>query len=173
MKQKTTFGVVYTAIFAALICVATMLIRIPIPATGGYANLGDGIILICALILPPSWAALGAGIGSMIADLLAGYAAYAPATLIIKAGMGWIAAMLFQKGFGKDTKKLCLLASAMISEVWMILGYFAFEALILGMGLGAAAGIPGNIGQGAVGMLVAAAALPAVKVIKNKMQLSH
>jgi len=173
MKQKTTFGVVYTAIFAALICIATMLIRIPIPATGGYANLGDGIILICALIMPPSWAALGAGIGSMTADLLAGYAAYAPATLIIKAGMGWIAAMLFRNVPEKDTKKLRFFASAMVSEAWMVIGYFAFEGLMLGMGLGAAAGLLGNIGQGVVGILVTAAALPAIKVIKNKMQLSH
>ena len=35
MKHTSTFKIVLTALFAALICVATMLVQIPIPATGG------------------------------------------------------------------------------------------------------------------------------------------
>ena len=46
MKHTSTFKIVLTALFAALICVATLLVQIPIPATGGYANLGDGMILL-------------------------------------------------------------------------------------------------------------------------------
>ena len=70
MKKTSTFKLVITALFAALICVATMLIQIPIPATGGYANLGDGIILICAFLLPPAYAVTAAGLGSAIYDML-------------------------------------------------------------------------------------------------------
>ena len=82
MKRISTFKIVITALFAALICVSTMIVQIPIPATGGYANLGDGIILICACLLHPVYAVIAAGLGSVLADLLAGYVAYAPATLI-------------------------------------------------------------------------------------------
>lgn len=67
MKHTSTFKIV----LAALVCVATMLIQIPIPATGGYANLGDGVILVCAYLISPLYAVIAAGLGSMLADLLA------------------------------------------------------------------------------------------------------
>ena len=35
MKNTSSFKIVLTALIAALICVATMLIQVPIPATGG------------------------------------------------------------------------------------------------------------------------------------------
>ena len=59
MKRFGTFHVVFVALFAALICVATMIIRIPIPATGGYANLGDGILLVCAFMMHPLYDTYG------------------------------------------------------------------------------------------------------------------
>ena len=37
----------------------------------------------------------------------------------------------------------------------MIAGYFFFEAVVMGFGLGAAASIPGNAIQGLVGLILA------------------
>lgn len=87
MTQKTTLKTVVTALFAALICLATMLVQIPIPATGGYANLGDGVILIAAFLIQPWSAVVAAGVGSALADVLSGYVAFVPGTLVIKAGL--------------------------------------------------------------------------------------
>ena len=42
----------------------------------------------------------------------------------------------------------------------MILGYFAYEAICLGIGIGAAGAIPGNIGQGVVGVIIAVVLTP-------------
>ena len=124
MKQMSSFKIVITALFAALICVATMLIQIPIPATGGYANLGDGIILICTFLLPPAYAVTAAGLGSALADILAGYVSYAPATLIIKAGVALIAALIFSK-IGKDKNTRSMLAvmivAGILAEVFMVI----------------------------------------------------
>lgn len=75
MKGSSTFRIVLTALFAALICVATMLVQIPIPATGGYANLGDGVILICAFLMHPLYAVIAAGLGSFLADIPANVSA--------------------------------------------------------------------------------------------------
>lgn len=50
MKKLTTKQVTTLAMFIALTTVATMLIQIPIPATKGYLNIGD-TILICAGLL--------------------------------------------------------------------------------------------------------------------------
>lgn len=67
-------NLVFASLLAALACVATMVITVPSP-TGGYMNLGDTVVLLSAYLLGPWWGAAAGGIGSMLADLFAGYAA--------------------------------------------------------------------------------------------------
>ena len=53
-SEKNKFSLkktVIAAMFAALACVATMVINIPIPATGGYINLGDCIVILSGWML--------------------------------------------------------------------------------------------------------------------------
>ena len=82
MKLEKTLKLTYTAMLTAMVCVATMLIRIPTMV--GYTNLGDGFILLSAFLFGPFYGAVAGGIGSMLADIISGYAFYAPATLVIK-----------------------------------------------------------------------------------------
>lgn len=174
MKRFSAFKIVITALFAALICVATMIVQIPIPATGGYANLGDGIILICAFLLHPLYAVIAAGLGSVLADLLVGFATYAPATLVIKAGVALVAALIFNRfGKGKSAGRALatMVVCGILAEALMVLGYFFYEAVVLGMGAGAAAGIVGNIGQGAVGVIVACVVTPVLARSGELMEL--
>lgn len=169
MKKFGTFQVVLVALFAALICVATMLVQIPIPATGGYVNLGDGVILIAAFLMQPVYAVAAAGLGSMLADLLAGYVSFAPGTLVIKAGVALVGALVF-KTLGKEKKGAAALPAMIIAgvcaEALMVLGYFFYEAVVLGVGAGAAGGILGNVGQGIAGIAVAGMAAPVL--MKNE-----
>ena len=163
MKSLTPFKLVAAALFAALICVATLMIQIPIPATGGYVNLGDGLILLCACLLSPLHAALAAGIGSLLADVLTGYIAFAPGTLVIKAGVALIAALMytrFVKGRAVRMALPMLAVSGIAAEIFMVLGYFFYEAVLLGIGMGAASGIPGNLGQGAAAVIVVCVLAP-------------
>ena len=51
-------------------------------------------------------------------------------------------------------KKWAFAAGGFCAECCMVLGYFVFEALFLGLHWGAAAGIAGNAAQGVVGMAV-------------------
>ena len=99
----------------------------------------------------------------MLADLLAGYMSYAIGTLIIKAGDALIAAPIFNR-FGRNAapgKALAaMIAAAIAAEAFMVLGYFFYEAVCLGIGTGAAAAIIGNIGQGVVGIIVACVVTP-------------
>lgn len=165
MQKISTFKTVLTALFTAMICVATMLVRIPIPATGGYANLGDGVILICAFLMPALYGVLAAGIGSMLADILAGYMTFAPGTLIIKAGVALIASLIYRR-WGKSQAPgrslTVMVISGIFAEIFMVLGYFVYEAVFMGAGLGAAGAIVGNIGQGIVGVIVACIVAPAL-----------
>ncbi len=153
MKLEKTLKLTYTAMLTAMVCVATMLIRIPTMV--GYTNLGDGFILLSAFLFGPFYGAVAGGIGSMLADILSGYAFYAPATLIIKGLIAVIAALLWKamskSGGDKVWKKIL---ASLIAELWMAAGYWTFETLFLGEAKAALASIPNNIAQGLVGVVL-------------------
>ena len=118
----------------------------------GYVNLGDCFVLLSGWVLGPVYGALAAGIGSAIADLSAGYVAYAPATFVIKALMA-VAAYYIGVKLAKSEKSIVLkIISAIIAEIIMIGGYFAFESVLYGVG-SAVVSIPFNSIQGAVGLI--------------------
>ena len=150
--KKNTRVLVTAALFAALICVATMVVKIPSPLKG-YINLGDCMVLLSGWLLPPAFSFLAAGIGSALADVFLAYAIYAPATLVIKAVFALIAALVARSlrslpaGFGR-------LLGGLLGGIFMALGYFAYEALALGYGIGAAANIPASLLQAALGIAV-------------------
>lgn len=96
MLNDKLLRLVTAAVLAALACVATMVVSVPIPATKGYFNLGDCIVLLCGLFLGPVYGALAGGLGSALADLFLGYAVYAPGTFIIKGCMALFAALIFR-----------------------------------------------------------------------------
>lgn len=146
--SKQVKMLVYTAMMAALIAVATLFIHIPIPMQSGYCNLGDALILSAGALIGP-WTAAAAAAGSALADLLLGYMAYAPATAIIKGLMGLIAGVCC----GKVTtawKRAALLAAA---ECVMVGGYFLFETILYGVGV-AMGSLLGNAFQAVVGVIV-------------------
>lgn len=156
-----TRKIVQAALFAALCCVATLIIQIPSPMNG-YVNLGDGFVLLSAFLLGPLYGGAAAGIGSMLADLISGYGIYAPATLIIKFFMA------FAAGYIVKTKNngITRLVSGVTAEIIMIAGYFGFACLLLGEGLGAAASIPGNAVQGVAGIFVSCILYPLLKKLQ-------
>ena len=158
-KQSRIMMLVTASLMAALCCVATF-IKLPIVTpTGGYVNLGDIVIVLTAFLLSPVYAALAAGIGSMLADILMGYAQYAPGTLIIKALMALFAGLVLYavKKAANKNKLLSIIfivVSALCAEAVMIGGYFLFEAYILGYGVAGALGsVLPNVFQGIAGVL--------------------
>ena len=155
MKHQKLYRLCLAALFAALCFVATNIIHIPIPATDGYINLGDCVVLLGAFLLGPVYGAAAGGVGSALADLLTGYAVFAPGTFVIKAGIAVIASLLL-KALGKKTK-LAPIAAAAAGEVWMVLGYFLYESVFLGYGLAAAGSIGGNTIQAVAGVVLSAA----------------
>lgn len=168
MKSKF-FRPVLSALFAAIICVSTFLIQIPVVVTGGYVNMGDCFVLLSGIILNPLYSFLAAGIGSALADILFGYFAYAPATFIIKGFMALTVSLLFLK-----TKDKCsilkLLIIGLIAEIIMVLGYFIYECFILSYGVGAIAAVPGNIFQGVCGIFVNTLL---VQIIRKNIKLKN
>lgn len=159
MSDKKIKSMVMAAVMAALTYVATTVIKIPAP-TGGYVHIGDGLVLLCGWILGPWWGGAAAGIGSMLVDLLGGYGHYAPGTLVIKGCMALVAALIVK---AMKESKASYVISAVVSEVIMVAGYFGYASLLLGKGWGAAASIPGNLVQGAMGMVIGLVLLVVLK----------
>ena len=160
MRRKSLYRLALSAIFAALSCVATAVIVIPVPATGGYINFGDCFVLLGGFCLGPYAGALAGGIGSALADLLLGYAQYVPATFVIKGLMallaGWLSHLMRVHKRTAFIGGLIRAGIGSIAECVMIFGYFAYEATLLGYGIGALAAMPQNIFQGICGLLLAA-----------------
>jgi len=152
VKHEKIRNMVLAALFAALIYVATNLIHIPTPATNGYVNLGDCMVLLGAFLLGPVYGAAAAAIGSALADLLLGYIAYAPATFLIKGLMAVCAALMFRGLKHRMSELGAAILGGIAAECIMVLGYFAYEAVFLGYGWAAAASIVGNCFQAVTGV---------------------
>ena len=177
---KDIKALVVAALLAAFTCIATMVIQIPTP-TLGYIHLGDSIVLLCGFILGPILGGLAAGIGSMLADILTGYAIYAIPTLIIKFITAMIAGFAFRK-LRKHINTLVptLIVSGFLAELNMVFGYFINKIIqtlfmagscnseTLAAGLTSAiAGIGPNCIQGLVGIIIASAILPLLSKVPD------
>jgi uncharacterized membrane protein len=65
--------------------------------TRGYFNLGETMVYLSALVGGPFVGAFAGGVGSALADILLGYNAFAPGTLVIKAAEGAVAGLLYRR----------------------------------------------------------------------------
>ncbi len=150
--KSTTQKIVFTALLTALVCVATMIIKIPLPSKG-YINIGDAVVLLSGWLLSPLYGFLAAGIGSALADIFSGYIIYAPATFVIKGIMALLSCILFKKVFLNSNKIFSRIISGLIAEIVMVGGYFLFEGLLYGF-MTAAVNIPANAIQGTAGIIL-------------------
>ena len=161
-----TQKIVISALLASLVCVATMLIKIPSPLKG-YLNLGDCVVLLCGFILSPLYGFLAAGIGSALADVFSGYVLYAPATFAIKGAMALIVYFGYKLLSKKLPKHVSQLISCIVAEVVMVLGYFVFEGFLYGFGP-SLVNIPANAVQGLAGLILGIILMNVFKKTKIK-----
>ncbi len=94
-RQSPALRIVMTAVFAALTLLATFVFKIQTPAFG-YIHIGECFVILSGIMLGPLYGGLAAGIGSGLADLLGGYAIWAPGTFFIKLASAAAAGLLFR-----------------------------------------------------------------------------
>jgi uncharacterized membrane protein len=139
-KMKISAIIVFAGVTAAL----TLVIRIPIPGTGGYLNLGDMAVIFCGLFIGGFWGGLAGGLGSATADLIGGFFIFAPVTFVAKGLEGIISGTLGRKGFQWIP----------LGSLTMVASYFVAEVFLPGMGWSAAVSeLPFNLIQAAVGTI--------------------
>jgi uncharacterized membrane protein len=134
---------VLTALLMGVVAVVTMMVNVPLPGVKGYVNMGDTVVLLSGLLFGPVMGAAAGGLGSALADLLLGYAYWAPWTLAIKGVEGLLAGWLMGRVNNKPA-----LAAAPAGAV-MVLGYFLAGTFLYGLGP-ALASLPGDLLQAGV-----------------------
>lgn len=150
------------AVFTTLVVVTTLVVRIPVPATGGYINVGDAMIFVAALSMGWLVGGIAGGLGSAIADMI-GFPLFAPFTLVIKGLEGLVVGLIAN---GESFKRDVLAWGT--GSIIMIVGYFVVEAYIMRLGTPTALiEVPGNFFQVVFGGIIG---LPLSLIIRKRIK---
>ncbi len=142
--------VAVAALMIALTTVLTKMVQVPVPATGGYINLSDVAITFAGLAFGPWVGFLAGGVGAALADLLSGYAQFAPLTFVAHGVEGLIIGYI---GFNRGMREAIF--AWLVGGLFMVFAYYIGEATVMGMGWAEPLSeIPGNIFQMVAGGLV-------------------
>lgn len=155
MKTKR---IILSALFASLICVATLVIRIPLPVIG-YINMGDCFVLLAGIFFGPLYGGIASGIGSALADLISGYPMYFPFTFVIKFLMAVVISVIYKKSHNK----FGYISGGLLAELIMVAGYYLTDSMLLSSFITAATGIVGNSIQGLGGIIISILLFPVIK----------
>lgn len=158
-KKLSPAMIALMAVLIALTTVFTLLVRVPTPAKG-YVNLSDVAIVFAGLVFGPWVGMVAGGVGTGLADLLGGYAAFAPLSLVAHGLEGLLIGWL---GRGRRAVPGMILAW-LVGGVAMVAGYFIGEGLFYTGWPPAMAEMPLNAFQAVVG---AAVGIPLVLAVRG------
>lgn len=151
-------------LFAAIICLLTIFVRIPLPqfAGGAYVNAGDAGVYLAAAIMGGWPAIIAAAVGSALADLIVGAPLYVGATFLIKGVMAFIASAILAKNPHHVLRQAL---AFIVAGAAMAAGYFLYELPVFGAAY-AISSLPFNVIQIAGGVILGIAATQAAQKMK-------
>ena len=148
-------SLVILSLLTALVLAATMFLKLP--TATGYIHLGDGIIFSVSLALGGLTGATSGALGSFLADILGGYPAWVPWTLVIKGVAGYIVGRL-----GHTKPRSRQLVATVLASLWIIVGY-AVGTAIMYSPKAVWGEILGNLVQTGSGVIIATVLTPVLK----------
>jgi uncharacterized membrane protein len=154
LTGSPAFRIASLAILTAVTTVFTYIVRIPIAPTRGYLNLGDVAIYFTAFTFGPVSALIAGGLGTALADLIAGYPQWVPISLLVHGLQGLVAGLIAGLAWrGKQkTFNYTWLFAALGGALVMCGGYLAGGTLLVGFGA-ALTELPGNLLQNVAGVI--------------------
>ena len=113
-QKSGAVNLALTGLMGALVIVGTF-ISIPIPVLGDRTMIGLGNVfcILSGLLLGPMYGGLAAGVGSGVFDLIGGWAASAPTTLINKFMMAFVCGLIAWSGRSEGKKLSRVIAGAL------------------------------------------------------------
>lgn len=152
--KLSTRTIAICGVFAALVTIGTLLIRIPAPT--GYIHIGDSLVYLSGLLLGPILGAIASAVGSGVADMY-GFIEYVPATVLIKGLDAFVTATLFfavyKRVKGMPGVVIGYLLGVCLGGLVMVSGYFLYDFLLKGLAV-AMASVSYNIVQAIGGAIV-------------------
>lgn len=153
MNNKNTTALTLNALLIAIVCIATMFTKIPIPL--GYMHLGNCCILLAGIFFGKQTGLLAGGIGSALSDLLSGFPEWIIPTLIIKSIMGYTAGKIARNKDGSfKMASVRTVIAAVVSMLIMIAGYFIAGSILYGSIITGASQIPGLSLEAVIGIVL-------------------
>ena len=152
-EKMTTKQLCLNGLFIAIVCLCTMIIRIPVPATNGYIHIGDSVIIIIAVFFGKKYGAIAGGAGSALADLFSGYPHWIIFTLVIKVIMGFFIGSLSDRS-KSGVLSFKNIAAPVVGIIWMVIGYILGGTVLEGSFLVSLSSVPSNIIQGVGGLII-------------------
>ena len=170
MNNKTKL-LVLNGLMIALVCMATMVIQIPIPMTEGYVNIGDSIIFVTSILFGPISGMIAGGFGSALADILTGYSHWALFTLLIKGFEGYIVGIIVRE----NTNLIKNILATSLGVIIMVSGYLLAGTFLQGSFIVALGSVSSNMIQGIVSIIIGitiSSYVLTVKYVKTFKQIS-
>ena len=135
MKKISVYSIVFTALMAALVCVATFL---RFPLLGSKVHLGNTACLLAGLLLGGPMGGLAAGIGSALNDLVSGYAIdELLVTFVSKFLMALICAAIVRKSEKRSVTVLGCAVGAFSYVALYMLKTYIYRRFVYGLPLDA------------------------------------
>lgn len=129
-NKKSLLKITYTAIFTAIILLATSVIKFSTGLGEGYIHFGDSFVYLAACVLPFPYCLFAGAFGGGLADILSGYAIWSIPTMIIKT-LNVIPFMLvFRKYKSNKILSKQTVLMAVVSGIVTIAGYFVAESVL-------------------------------------------
>lgn len=169
--QKSKFevrDVVVSGLSLALVFVATKFIniRLPVSVNGGLIHMGNVALFVVAIVFGKKTGAFAGALGMFFFDLLSGWAAWAPFTLVIRGVMGYAIGSVSNSKGKNGTSFMYNLLAILLGSVWMLAGYYAAEAIIYKNWAAPVTSIPGNLTQLVIGAVIGLPIASALKKLK-------
>lgn len=161
MQKLEIRQIVLSGVMIALVAVFTLAIRVPFAPTRGYFNFSDVAVFFAGFAFGPWIGLIAGGVGAGLADVVGGYAMYAPLTFFAHGLEGLLAGYIG----GRSQGVARMIVGWALGAVVMLAFYFVGEAVIFRMGVGPAAteALTINIPQVVAGGIVAIPLVLAVR----------
>ncbi|WP_422481064.1 ECF transporter S component [Pleomorphochaeta sp. DL1XJH-081] len=163
-SKMTALRIALIAVLTAVVVVFTLMVRVPTPIRG-YISLCDVVITFAAFLFGPWVAAIAGGLGTGIADLIGGYAQWAPLSFVIHGVQGMLIAIIARAGMRSgvpgDAKLFKMALGGVVGMIIMTGGYYIAGGFLYGFEA-ALVEIPLNLMQSGVGVVLGIAVSRAV-----------
>ena len=159
-RNRSALRISLIAVSAAIVAVFTIVIRIPVSATGGYISLVDAGVSFVAYAFGPLTGFIAGGVGTALADILGGYAQWAPISFVVHGVEALVLGLIIRKmGASIGTKMLAAISAIAIVS----LGYLLLTSLFLVTFAEAAAELPYTARQSSAGAVIGLGLYEAVR----------